>query len=31
MKKKFITVINEEENWYVAYCVEPDLVTRKNC
>jgi predicted RNase H-like HicB family nuclease len=25
MKKKFTAVINKEENWYVAHCVELDV------
>jgi predicted RNase H-like HicB family nuclease len=28
MKKKFTAVINKEENWYVAYCVEIDVVSQ---
>ncbi len=28
MKKKFTAVINKEENWYVAHCVELDVVSQ---
>ena len=28
MKKKLTAVINKEENWYVAYCVELDVVSQ---
>jgi len=28
MKKKFTAVINKEEKWYVAHCVELDVVSR---
>jgi predicted RNase H-like HicB family nuclease len=28
MKKKFTAVINKEEKWYVAHCVELDVVSQ---
>ena len=28
MKKKFTAVINKEERWYVAHCVELDVVSQ---
>ena len=28
MKKKFTAVINKEESWYVAHCVELDVVSQ---
>lgn len=28
MKKKFTAVINKEDKWYVAHCVELDVVSQ---
>lgn len=28
MKKKFTAIINKEENWYVAHCLELDVVSQ---
>lgn len=28
MKKKFTAVINKEETWYVAHCIELDVVSQ---
>lgn len=28
MKRRFTAVINKEDNWYVAHCVELDVVSQ---
>ena len=28
MKRKFTAVINKEENWYVAHCIELEVVSQ---